>query len=459
MFVDEVSLVLKAWKWWDGAVSWRREKYIPNGWPYGWNGWSGGNIVLEVNPNKNTLSDFRHKKVITAEDGERGGTKVMAWKAGADRILEVPLGTLVTDAVSWEYIVDLIDPHQSFVLCRGGRWGFWNAHFSSPTRQAPNFAELGDIGTERQVHLEMKLVADVGIVGFPNAGKSTLIQSITNVRPKIADYPFTTLIPNLGVMEYKGRSLVIEDVPWLIPGASEGKGLGIEFLKHVERTKILIHLIDGSSGEEAIIEHYSAIRKELEAWSPELGKKKEIVVISKIDLIDPEMHTLLRTHLTQHFSRSRKKQTIFLISAGAYLGLDPLKDELLRVCAEETSHVTLSLPHEKQEHFYDLKKPLDDPKEYTIRREWTDHFILEGKRLEEIARMTDMRYKDGVSRMYDILEKIGAVRKIQWMIEKENTFGRANFFEGSPDMDIPIVMIAGKSFPLTGIAFSREKRE
>lgn len=455
MFVDEVSLVLKAWKWWDGAVSWRREKYIPNGGPYWWNGWSGGNIILRVNQNKNTLSDFRHKKIITAEDGERWGTKVMAWRAWLDRIIEVPIGTIVSDAKNGEKIVDLVLPEETFILCRGWRWGFWNAHFASPTRQAPNFAELGDVWEERQVHMEMKLVADIGIIGLPNAGKSTLIQSLTNVRPKIADYPFTTLVPNLWVMEYKGRSLILEDVPWLIPWASQGKGLGIEFLKHVERTKMLIHLIDGSTDRDTILESYRSIRKELEAWSADLAKKTEIIVISKIDIIDPDMHEILRRELMQHFSRWRNKRPVFMISAGAYIGLESLKDELIRMRTEEW----VVPPREDvgNIHIYDLKKSLDDPKDYTIRREWENRFIITWKRLEEIARMTDMRYKDGISRIYDILEKIGAVRKIQSLIEADGAEYRKSFFEGSPDAPIPTVEIAGKSFPLTGIAFSSQK--
>ena len=194
----------------------------------------------------NTLSDFRHKNVLKAQNGEDGGTKEMHGAKGEDLVVKVPVGTIVTDAETGELIVDLTQEGETYPLCQGGRGGFGNAHFPSSVRQAPAFAEMGDIGEEKKVKLELKLVADIGIIGLPNAGKSTLIQSVTNVRPKIADYPFTTLVPNLGVMEHKGQNLILEDVPGLIPGASEGKGLGIQFLKHIERTHVLLHLLDRS---------------------------------------------------------------------------------------------------------------------------------------------------------------------------------------------------------------------
>lgn len=216
-----------------------------------------------------------------------------------DLIIEVPVGTIITNAETEELIYDLSTPWQGFVLCKGGRGGYGNAHFPSSVRQAPNFAEMGDVGEEHFVKLEMKLVADIALVGLPNAGKSTLIQSITNVRPKIAAYPFTTLIPNLGVMDYKGKSLVIEDIPGLIRGASNGKGLGIDFLKHIERTRVIIHLLDLTELDK-IIENYNDIRHELEAFSPNLAKKEELIVLSKVDLLDNEMAEYIKKELIKN---------------------------------------------------------------------------------------------------------------------------------------------------------------
>jgi GTPase len=228
-----------------------------------------------------------------------------------DTILEVPVGTVVTDMDDGSVIVDLTKHGQTYSLCEGGRGGFGNSHFSSSTRQAPNFAELGDTGDVREVKLELKLVADVGLVGLPNAGKSTVIQSITNVRPKIANYAFTTLIPNLGVMEWKDRALVIEDVPGLIEGASEGKGLGFQFLKHIERCRIIIHLIDASVGEEEMIQSYRVIRQELENWSEEMGEKEELIVFSKSELVDSE-HL---EEMVKYFEKTTKKKVALTISA------------------------------------------------------------------------------------------------------------------------------------------------
>ena len=221
MFIDEVSIQCRAGNGGKGVVAWRREKYIPKGGPYGGDGGQGGDIILRATTNENTLSEFRYRKVITAPDGEKGAVKEMHGANAENVTLLLPVGTIVWDQITGERIVDLDHDGASCILCRGGRGGYGNAHFASSTRQAPAFAELGDVGEERAIRLELQLVADVGIIGLPNVGKSTLIRAITHVEPKIADYPFTTIIPNLGVMEYKDNTLVIEDVPGLIPGASE----------------------------------------------------------------------------------------------------------------------------------------------------------------------------------------------------------------------------------------------
>lgn len=226
--------------------------------------------------------------MIRAENGEGGGPNLMHGANAPDLVLLVPVGTLVKDQETGELLADMSKNGEIFVLARGGRGGYGNAHFTSSTRQAPSFAELGDVPEEKQVLLELKLVADVGIIGIPSAGKSTLISKLTSVKPKIGDYPFTTLTPNLGVLEYNGKSLVLEDVPGLIPGASEGKGLGIQFLKHIERTGVLLHMLD-MYRMDALFSDYEAIRYELQAFSPELAEKQEIIVFSKADIVDSEI--------------------------------------------------------------------------------------------------------------------------------------------------------------------------
>lgn len=299
----------------------------------------------------NTLSDFRHTNTLRAQHGEDGGTKEMHGAKGEDLIVKVPVGTIVTDAETGELIVDLTHEGETYPLCQGGRGGFGNAHFPSSVRQAPAFAEMGDIGEEKKVKLELKLVADIGIIGLPNAGKSTLIQSVTNVRPKIADYPFTTLIPNLGVMEHKGQSIILEDVPGLIPGASEGKGLGIQFLKHIERTHVLLHLLDMSQGEEAVVQNYKDIRKELELFSPLLKDKEEVIVFSKADIINPDDIAPLSKKLAKHF----KGKKHFTISAAGFQGIDELKDFLISEYAGKSPVVENGDGEDTPMKFYDLK--------------------------------------------------------------------------------------------------------
>lgn len=497
MFIDEVQVKFKAGKWGNGTISWRKEKYIPKGGPYGGDGGNGGNIILLATPHETTLMDFRHKKIIKAEEGERWWTQNMHGKSAENLIVEVPVGTLVSDAETGEVIADLKFAHQKFILCRGGRWGFGNAHFTASTRQAPNFAELGDVGEEKLVRLELKLVADVGLIGLPNAGKSTLIQAITNVRPKIAPYPFTTLVPNLGVMEHKGRALVIEDVPGLIEGASEGKGLGDQFLRHIERTEIIIHLLDASLGEEEMIKNYQIIRKELENWDKEytktaweieeeqveqkstgkkvqysaISEKKELIIFSKADLIDPEM--LLE--MKDNFEKETGKKVALTLSAGAYMRIDELMDSLIELIPEKIDLTPIlregadgimeeiipdHIPEvEKQTipgmRFYDLKKA-NDPKRCSIKKLETGDFEITGTRIEEIVRMTDTKNIDAVNRVYDVLEKLWVMRKLKLQVSEDMMKEGTGFFEWEDDFEIPSVWISGKKFPLEGLIFMKE---
>ncbi len=450
MFIDEVKITIKAWKGGNGIVSWRREKCIPNGGPYGWDGGYGGNAYLRATSNINTLSDFRHTHTLRAENGENGGTKEMYGAKGEDLIVKVPVGTIVTDAETGKVIVDLSHEGETYPLCQWGRGGFGNAHFPSSVRQAPAFAELWDVGEEKSVKLELKLVADIWIIGLPNAGKSTLIQSVTNVRPKIADYPFTTLIPNLGVMEHKGQSLILEDVPGLIPGASEGKGLGIQFLKHIERTHVLLHLLDMSQGEEAVVQNYKDIRKELELFSDLLKEKEEVIVFSKADIINPDEITSLSKKLAKHF----KGKKYFTISAAGYQWIDDLKDFLIWEYAGKDVLPANGDGEDTPMKFYDLKD-FQKSDSFKITKTGEREVTVSGERIEQIVRMTDMKNFEAVARVYDIMEKLHILTKVHAML-------RANieeyFFEGSDDEDFGKVVIAGRAFPLEKTVFQKKSK-
>mgnify|MGYP002350087287 CR=1 FL=1 len=470
MFIDEVKMTLKAGKWGDGIISWRREKYIPKGGPFGGDGGNGGNVILMATTHETTLGKFRHQKIIQAEDGEKWGTQECHGATASNTILEVPVGTLVTDSEDGTVICDLTTPGQKFQICEWGRGGFGNAHFPSSTRQAPNFAELGDAGTIRDVKMELKLVADVGLVGLPNAGKSTVIQSITNVKPKIAAYAFTTLIPNLGVMEWRDRSLVIEDVPGLIEGASEWKGLGFQFLKHIDRCRIIIHLLDATQWEEAMIENYRVIRKELENWNADMANKDELIIFSKAELVDPEQ----LEEMVKIFEKATKKKIDLTISAGAYIRIDELKDLLIQripdtreeelILVEDDDGMIqspdaepLTIRGEDIPHYYDLKRQ-NDPKRCTIRKREDGDYEITGVRIEEIARMTDTRYTDGVNRVYDVMERMGVMRKLKLLISDGITREDRWFFEGEADFKVPAVWVGGKKFSLEGLIFMQDER-
>lgn len=287
-FIDTAKIFIKAGDGGAGHISFRREKYVPKGGPDGGNGGKGGDVIIVANKNLNTLLDYKYKREFIAESGKPGGKANRTGRNGKDIIIEVPVGTVIKDAETDEILYDFNKDKQREIVARGGKGGLGNAEFATPTNQAPKFAQPGIPGEERWIILELKLLADVGLVGFPNAGKSTLISVISAAKPKIADYPFTTLVPNLGIVYVdETKSFVIADIPGLIKGASEGKGLGLEFLRHIERTNLLIFLLDSTS--ENIVKDYEILSKELENYSEEMLYKKKIICLSKIDLI-PEEH-------------------------------------------------------------------------------------------------------------------------------------------------------------------------
>jgi GTP-binding protein len=331
MFVDEAIIHVKAGDGGAGCVSFRREKYIPKGGPDGGDGGDGGSVILFSDPNKNTLLDFSGKHHWKAERGEAGMGKKCYGKGGEDLVIPVPPGTIVYDIDKQVRLADLDRPHQKVIIARAGHGGRGNFHFRSPENQAPRFAEPGTVGEERNVRLELRLIADVGLVGMPNAGKSTLLRAVSAARPKVADYPFTTLEPQLGIVSMTGdRRMVFADIPGLIEGARDGQGLGHAFLRHIERTRVIVHLLDlyPLDGSDPAA-NYRTIRGELEAFSPTLGAKREVVAANKIDLsIDDEALKNLRASLPG--------VEIFPISGVSREGVDPLLQHVWTLLAEQT---------------------------------------------------------------------------------------------------------------------------
>jgi GTPase len=310
VFIDEAKIRIEAGKGGDGVISWRREKYVPKGGPDGGNGGNGGSVYFEADPELGTLLDFRYRRLHNAEDGAKGGGKNCTGRRGEDVILRVPIGTIVREVESGRIVADLTTPYERVLVAQGGKGGLGNTEFKSPTNQAPRKQTNGKPGEAFDVELELKLLADVALVGFPNAGKSTLISRISAARPKIADYPFTTLVPNLGIVQApeEHKSFVVADIPGLIEGASGGKGLGLQFLRHIERSRVLLFLLDGTSEDPAPREAYKILKKELENYSPALLSKPRLIAISKSDAIgEDEQKSLARLTID--------KQKPILISA------------------------------------------------------------------------------------------------------------------------------------------------
>jgi GTP-binding protein len=335
-FVDEVRIHVKAGDGGDGAVAWRREKFIPRGGPAGGDGGNGGDVVLAVDPQLSTLLDYRYVREHRARSGVKGHGSDMNGPDGEDLVLRVPPGTVVKDAATGEVLADLGTTDEPFVVAKGGRGGLGNMNFATSTNQAPRYAEDGTPGEEKDLVLELKLLADVGIVGYPNAGKSTLISRISRARPKIADYPFTTLVPNLGVVGWRDRSFVVADIPGLIDGAHTGAGLGHQFLRHVERCRVLVHLVDGANPDpdRTPKTDLEAIDRELALYSSELAKKPQIVAVTKIDV--PEARAA-GMKLKKLLGKRKKPVEVYLLSAVTGEGLPELLDAVGRSLFQEAS--------------------------------------------------------------------------------------------------------------------------
>lgn len=451
MFIDEVKIKVISWKWWNWLVSWRREKYIPKWWPRGWDWGKWWDVYIQTDENINTLSEYRHKKVLRAEDWEKWWTNQMHWENSDDLVLKVPVWTIIKNAEDEEILADLDVKGLKLLVAKWWKWWFWNSHFCSSVRQAPSFAELWDISEEKDLLLQLKLVADIGIIGLPSAWKSTFISKVTNVKPKIWDYPFTTLTPNLWVLDHKWKSLILEDVPWLIPWASLWKWLWITFLKHIERTWILLHLLD-LSRLDSIFQDYLDIKNELSLFSDKLWKKEEIIVLSKSDLLDDEM----KEYILSEFKKQHKDKVVFMISSATREWVDELIDYLIDNFSKEDSK-EINLEEEKSIKVFDLKNK-SDPKKISIEYVSDLTFRAVWDRLEQIIRMTDFENREAVLRVYDVLEKMNIIKKIEKDMEKivkDSNITNDFFFEWTKEENItPKIIIWERTIELNKLKYN-----
>lgn len=391
MFIDEVEIYVRAGKGGDGAVHFRREKYIPRGGPDGGDGGKGGDVLFEATASLNTLFRFKHKDKFIAPDGLRGGKSNSFGKSGEDLIIQVPLGTLVYDRPSGEILGDLVSNGQLLLVCRGGRGGRGNARFANSRNQAPRMAERGEPGQEKQLRLELKLIADIGIVGVPNAGKSTLLAATTNARPKIGAYPFTTIEPNLGVATIDDETtLVLADIPGLIEGAHLGIGLGHDFLRHIQRTRVLIHVLDGAS-EDPILD-MAQINSELALFDPDLAHKPQIVVYNKIDM--PEARERWANIESQIKSR------------GYYpIAISGLSGENVRQVLLKAAQLLAETPPIEQEKAIPVYRPEADPRQFSIEKV-SQGWRVHGAAVERAAAMTYWNNDASIRRFQRILETL-----------------------------------------------------
>lgn len=399
--IDQVKIYVRSGDGGDGVVAFRREKFVPHGGPYGGDGGRGGDVIFKVNPKMNTLAVFGNKIHFKARPGNRGGTATKTGRSAEPIIVDVPPGTIIRDAETNELLADLVHGGDAVVMAKGGRGGRGNARFVTSKNQAPRVAEKGEPGEERWLVLELRLIADIGIVGVPNAGKSTLLSVISNARPKIADYPFTTLEPNLGVVMYDDRDLVVADIPGLIEGAHMGVGLGHSFLRHVQRTRLLIHLLNGAN--EDPVADYNQINVELALYDEKLGKRPQIVVLNKMDLPETQARwDEIRTAL------KARGVEVMAISAATQQGVTKLVQTLFQTIAElhePEREASAALP------IYELP-----PEELPFEVEKVDEgeYRVTGKRIERAAAMTYWDYDEAVLRFQRTLEILGitaALRK------------------------------------------------
>lgn len=404
MFTDYVKIYAKAGDGGNGAISFRREKYVAAGGPDGGDGGKGGDVYFEVDPNSNTLIDFRYKKKFKAQNGNNGEGSNKYGRGGEDLTIKVPIGTVIKDATTNEVLADLSQEGQRELVLKGGRGGKGNTHFATSTRQAPRFSQDGENGEEKELILELKLLADVGLIGFPNVGKSTFLGRTTSATPKIADYHFTTLEPNLGVVKTEyGESFVIADIPGIIEGASEGVGLGLQFLRHIERTRLLLHVIDvsGSEGRDPI-DDFNKINAELQKYSKKLSKRKQIIVANKIDSMQDES-------LYNKLEKMAKENNIEIFKISAVTG------EGVSKLIKHVSELLKTLPKDDLIE-YETRKvyKMEDKDEYTIRKDGK-MYVIEGEPVERIMRRVNIEDNESLYYFQKNLDALGVNERLKKM--------------------------------------------
>ncbi|MGI6203995.1 MAG: GTPase ObgE [Anaerovoracaceae bacterium] len=423
MFVDRARIFIKSGKGGDGAVTFRREPYVPEGGPDGGDGGRGGDVIFMADSSLRTLMDFKYKKKYKAEDGQNGMKKKMFGRKGKDLIIRVPAGTMVIDEETGLLMKDLTKDGESFVAAAGGKGGKGNVHFKNSVRQAPNFAEAGQEPVERTIILELKLIADVGLVGFPNVGKSTLLSVCTAAKPKIANYHFTTIAPNLGVVQVHDTSFVMADIAGIIEGASEGAGMGFQFLKHIERTKVLIHVVDvsGSEGRDPK-EDFDKINAELENYSPKMMKKPQIVAANKIDIVDTDSEE----YLSFREYVEGKGYKVFPMSAPINLGVREVVEEAARLLAEVNENY-----EEEEPELFDFDRENDDADYRRIDASVDEDgsFVLSGRQLRKIFNSTNFNDMGSLRYLYKYIEKSGAIDRLKEMGLKEGDTVKIEDFE------------------------------
>jgi GTP-binding protein len=394
MFIDQAEIFVRSGKGGDGMVHFHREKYVPRGGPDGGDGGKGGDVVLEVRPTMNTLAEYRHKMQFLAQDGKNGGPNNMSGRGAPDLIIPVPAGTVVFDAVTGDLLGDLTEPGQKLIVCKGGHGGRGNQHFATSRHQVPRIGEKGEPSEEKTLRFELKLIADIGIIGVPNAGKSTLLSVLTNAKPKIAPYPFTTIEPNLGVARVdEETTVVLADIPGLIEGASQGAGLGFEFLRHVQRTRVLVHLLDGLSQDP--LADFTQINGELSLFDPHLSQKPQIVALNKIDQPEAqELYPKLKKEL------KKRGYELMSVSAMARTDIRELLYKAVNKLAETPALADAETP-------LPVYRPKEDVKQFEILREGANDWRVAGAGIERTAKMTYFEHEGSLRRFQKLMETLG----------------------------------------------------
>ena len=408
MFADRAKIYVRSGKGGDGHVSFRREKYVPAGGPDGGDGGRGGDVIFVVDEGLNTLIDFRNIRKYKAQDGEPGGKKNCRGRDGENIIIKVPEGTVIKEAESGRVITDMSGENRSVVLLTGGKGGKGNQHYATSTMQAPKYAQPGQPAQELELLLELKVIADVGLVGFPNVGKSTFLSRVTNAKPKIANYHFTTLNPNLGVVDLEGtKGFVIADIPGLIEGASEGIGLGHEFLRHIERTKIMIHIVDaaGTEGRDPVADIY-AINKELEAYNPDIAKRPQVIAAKKVDAIYGEENDYIAAIRAEF---EPKGIEVFPISAVSGQGVKELLYYVNGMLEKLGDEVTVF----EQEYFPEIELATEDEAYTVVYNEEDDEYVVEGPKIERMLGYTNLESEKGFTFFQNFLKEAGILEELE----------------------------------------------